>query len=95
MQQAAIGLSHIAAESAAFGVARWSSPIGNAVVVIGCDCWQRLLGGTADVIGRTLQIGRATYDFIGVAPQGLRAPSRGVTPAVFAAAHADRTAHGR
>lgn len=39
------------------------------VVVLGHAFWQRHFGGAADVIGRDLTIGRASYTVVGIAPR--------------------------
>jgi predicted permease len=41
-------------------------------VVIAYGLWQRLFGGSPDVLGRTLQFGRRSYTVIGVAPRGFQ-----------------------
>jgi len=63
-----------------------------AVVVLGYDVWQRRFGGSPDVVGRTVALGRATTTIVGVMPEGfafpinhrmwapLRLPSSGYAP---------------
>lgn len=46
------------------------------VVVLSYGYWQRVFGGDAGVIGKSLRIGRLDYTVIGVAPRGFAAFSR-------------------
>jgi len=50
-------------------------PDAAAVVVIGHGAWQRLFGGSPDVLGQTLQIGGVTREIVGVAPAGFDFPN--------------------
>ena len=45
-------------------------PEGQPVAVIGHGFWQRELGGRADVLGTTLELGPRRYTIVGVAPRG-------------------------
>jgi putative ABC transport system permease protein len=45
-------------------------PGGATVAVLGYGYWRRRFGGDSAALGRTLQIGRALYTIIGVAPEG-------------------------
>ena len=44
------------------------------VVVLGYRVWQQQFGGRPDVIGRTLQLGRAQLTVVGVMPEGFAFP---------------------
>jgi len=44
------------------------------VVVIGYDLWKRKLGGRADIVGSTVQLGPARHTVIGVMPKGFAFP---------------------
>ena len=44
------------------------------VVVLGHGVWQRRFAGSADVIGRTVQLGRTTTTVVGVMPEGFAFP---------------------
>ena len=45
-----------------------------AVVVIGYAVWQRKFGGAADVLGRSLQLGKITSTVVGVMPESFGFP---------------------
>jgi predicted permease len=45
-------------------------PAGAAVAVISDSYWRSVLGARPDVLGQPLQVGRASYSIIGVAPRG-------------------------
>ena len=47
-----------------------SLPTGSPVVVLGNAFWQTRFGGSPDVIGQTLRIGRVLRTIIGIAPEG-------------------------
>jgi predicted permease len=49
-------------------------PDGPRVVLIGHSFWQERMGGTPDVLGQTVQLDGATYEVVGVAPQGFDYP---------------------
>jgi predicted permease len=60
-----------------------------AVAVISHALWTRELGGDPSVIGRPIQVGRQTFEIIGVAPRGFAGTTRGTdvelwVPIVFA-----------
>jgi predicted permease len=42
---------------------------GPAVAVLGYDFWRAALGGDSAIVGRRLQLGRGSYQVVGVAPQ--------------------------
>jgi putative ABC transport system permease protein len=44
------------------------------VVVLGYDLWRQRFGARADVIGHTVQLGRATTTIVGVMPKGFTFP---------------------
>lgn len=44
-------------------------PTGTAVAVLGYDFWRTAYGGAADVVGKSVQIGRQSFVVIGVAPR--------------------------
>lgn len=45
-----------------------------AVVVVGQGLWRRRFGGSPDIVGRTLEIGGAPFQVIGVMPEGFAFP---------------------
>lgn len=51
---------------------------GEPVAVLSHDSWQRLTGGSADIIGQTLQTSNGPVQVIGVMPRGFRFPSEDV-----------------
>jgi predicted permease len=51
-----------------------AQPGGANVVVIGYDIWQSRFGGERDVIGREVQLGRASATIVGVMPEGFGFP---------------------
>jgi predicted permease len=51
-----------------------AQPGGANVVVIGYDIWQSRFGGERDVIGREVQLGRASATIVGVMPDGFGFP---------------------
>ena len=46
------------------------TPEGAAVAVLGYSFWQSRYGGSRDVLGKTIPLGRHVYTIIGVAPRG-------------------------
>jgi putative ABC transport system permease protein len=52
------------------------APGNDHVVVVSHALWQRALGGTADAVGRTIQLGGEPYTVIGVAPPGFDQASK-------------------
>jgi putative ABC transport system permease protein len=44
------------------------------IAVIGHGLWQRMFGGAADVVGRTITVGGVTREIVGVAPAGFSYP---------------------
>jgi predicted permease len=51
----------------------------SAVAVIGHALWTRELGGDPSVVGRPIQVGRQTFEIIGVAPRGFAGTTFGMT----------------
>ena len=49
-----------------------------AVAIIGHDLWTRELGGDPSVVGRPIQVGRQTFEIIGVAPRGFAGTTLGM-----------------
>ncbi len=58
-------------------------PTGSPVVVLGYGYWQTQFGGRADVLGKTLRIGRTLCTIIGVAPESFIGLSEGGVPALY------------
>jgi predicted permease len=58
--------------------------------VIGHGLWQRRLGGTADVIGRTIRLSGHTFTIVGVAAEGFDGTMRGLRVEVWAPLTAQR-----
>jgi predicted permease len=56
---------------------------GPIVAVLSYDFWQSRFGGDANVVGRSLQINNQPVTIIGVAQQGFRGVTLGLTPAVY------------
>src|SRR5690242_5836393 len=52
-----------------FGPSEDHTPEGASVAVLGYNYWQSRYGGRADVLGKSLSIGRRTYTIIGVVPR--------------------------
>ncbi len=52
-----------------------STPTAPPVAVIGYGFWQRQLGGSPNVLGKTLSQVRVTYTIVGVAPRGFSGPA--------------------
>ena len=53
-----------------FGAPEDRTPEGSPVAVLGYNYWQSRYGGRADVLGKSISLGRRTYTIIGVAPRG-------------------------
>jgi putative ABC transport system permease protein len=77
-------------------------PGGEAVVVIGYAEWQRLFGGSPDVVGQTLRLDGTLHTVVGVMPEAFRFPLRHqywvplrFTPAEYDAGGAAINAFGR
>jgi putative ABC transport system permease protein len=71
-------------------------PNGPNVVVISYDLWQSAFRGTADVLGKTVQINGRTTAIVGVMPQGFDYPGNGTqvwTPLGLDPADQDRGSH--
>lgn len=62
-------------------------PDAAAVVVLGHGLWQRLFGGDAGVVGRTLQVGNTPFEIVGVAERGFRGLSLAESPDVWIPLH--------
>ncbi|HET9709165.1 MAG TPA: ADOP family duplicated permease [Gemmatimonadales bacterium] len=58
-------------------------PTGVPVAVLGYAYWQVAFGGSRDVLGRELQIGRTAFTIIGVAPEGFVGLGDDEVPAVY------------
>jgi putative ABC transport system permease protein len=58
-------------------------PTGSPVVVLGYAYWQTQFGGRADVVGKTLRVGRTLCTIIGVAPESFVGFSEEGVPALF------------
>src|SRR5262249_36611755 len=59
------------------------APGAHAVAVIGYDWWTRKLGADPAVIGRSIRIGNAGYEIVGVAPREFTGPEPGTITDVF------------
>ena len=53
-----------------FGPSEDHVPEGATVAVLGYNYWQTRYGGRADVLGKSISVGRRSYTIIGVAPSG-------------------------
>src|SRR2546423_2214360 len=53
-----------------FGPAEDHTPEGATVAVLGYNYWQSRYGGRADVLGKSISLGRKVYTIVGVAPRG-------------------------
>ena len=53
-----------------FGPSEDRVPEGATVAVLGYNYWQTRYGGRADVLGKSISVGRRNYTIIGVAPSG-------------------------
>ncbi len=53
-----------------FGPSEDHTPEGATVAVLGYNYWQTRYGGRADVLGKSISVGRRSYTIIGVAPSG-------------------------
>ena len=53
-----------------FGPSEDHTPEGATVAVLGYNYWQTRYGGRADVLGKSISLGRRTYTIVGVAPRG-------------------------
>ena len=53
-----------------FGPSEDHTPEGATVAVLGYSYWQTRYGGRADVLGKSISVGRRSYTIIGVAPRG-------------------------
>jgi putative ABC transport system permease protein len=53
-----------------FGPAEDRTPEGSPVAVLGYNYWQSRYGGRADVLGKSISLGRKIYTIVGVAPRG-------------------------
>jgi predicted permease len=69
-------------------------PTGSQVAVLSYGLWQSTYGGTADVLGKTIQIGPQVYNIIGVAPPAFVGVTEGVTPVAFIPITAAAAARG-
>ena len=81
-----MSLRGAAMSASGFGVARVRPLMGRwleegderegaaSVVVIGEDVWRERLGGEAGILGRTVQLGAAAYEVVGVMPKGFAFP---------------------
>jgi predicted permease len=58
-------------------------PTGAPVAVLGYAYWQVAFGGSRDVLGRVLQIGRMAFTIVGVAPEGFVGLGDDEVPAVY------------
>ena len=57
-----------------YGEAEDRPPDGTRVVVLGHDLWRNSFGADPSVLGRSLHIGSADYQVIGVLPEGFSGP---------------------
>ncbi|HEY2375701.1 MAG TPA: ADOP family duplicated permease [Gemmatimonadaceae bacterium] len=53
-----------------FGPSEDHTPEGATVAVLGYTYWQTRFGGSRDVLGKSISLGRRTYTIVGVAPRG-------------------------
>jgi predicted permease len=58
-------------------------PTGTPAAVLGYAYWQVAFGGSREVLGRVLQIGRTAFTIIGVAPEGFVGLGDDEVPAVY------------
>lgn len=71
-------------------------PNGPNVAVISYDLWQRAFRGSADVLGKTVQINGRTTAIVGVMPEGFDFPGNGTqiwTPLALDPADQERASH--
>jgi putative ABC transport system permease protein len=66
-----------------FTPAEDSVPVGATVAVLGYGYWQATYGGSAQVLGQTLEVGTVDYTIIGVAPRDFVGVADEGAPAVF------------
>jgi putative ABC transport system permease protein len=59
------------------------APTGAPVVVLGYAYWQATYSGRADVLGKTVRVGRTTCTIIGVAPAGFTGVANQGVPAMY------------
>ncbi|HEY6223999.1 MAG TPA: ABC transporter permease, partial [Gemmatimonadales bacterium] len=58
-------------------------PTGSPVAVLGYAYWQVAFGGSRDVLGHVLQIGRSSFTIVGVAPEGFVGLGDDDVPALY------------